>query len=132
MNAIDTNILVYAFDSAYPEKQKICKEIILDIFKGKNQAAVTNQILAEFAAIVTKKIEKPMQRSDASAIIEAILSSSNWHVLNYTEKTVLNALQSREHFWDALIAQTLREHNIQAIVTENGKHFTSIEVIEPF
>src|SRR3989344_2652809 len=94
MNAIDTNILVYAFDSAYPEKQKVCREIILDIFKGKNQAAVTNQILAEFAAIVTKKIQKPMHKSDASAIIEAIITSSNWHIFNYTEKTVACALNS--------------------------------------
>ena len=74
MNAIDTNILVYAFDKAYPEKRKICKKIIEEIFKGKNIGVVTNQILAEFAVTVTKKVEKPLNKSEVTAIINSILS----------------------------------------------------------
>ncbi len=58
MDAIDTNILVYAFDSAYPVKRQICKKIIEDIFIGKKSGAVTNQILAEFAIATTMKCQR--------------------------------------------------------------------------
>jgi len=132
MNAIDTNVLVYAFDTAYPEKHKAAQAIVRDIFNGKQEAVVTNQILAEFAAVVTRKIEKSMQKEDAGAIVEAIIASGNWQILNYTEKTVVHALKSKESFWDALIAQTLLENNVKTIITENGKHFTSIRAVNPF
>ena len=124
MNAIDTNILVYAFDSAYPQKRSICQKIIENVFEGEDTAVVTNQIIAEFSFVVTKKIEKPLSITETKAIIGAILTSANWKVLSYTSNTVLHALESKQPFWDALIAQTLREQNIQSIITENAKDFS--------
>ncbi|MBI5072934.1 hypothetical protein HZA99_03885 [Candidatus Woesearchaeota archaeon] len=55
MIALDTNILVYAFDNAYPKKREICKKLVLNIFNGKQKGVLTNQILAEFSAVVTKR-----------------------------------------------------------------------------
>ena len=123
MIAIDTNILVYAFDTAYPKKRAICKTLIESIFMGKKKGVITNQILAEFCAATTKKIENPITRKDAQSIISSILTSENWTVLNYTGETIEKALESQQPFWDALITQTLREHNIQQIITENVKDF---------
>lgn len=129
MDAIDTNILVYAFDSAYPAKRQICKKIIEDIFIGKKLGAVTNQILAEFASATTMKIETPLKKKDAAAIVGSILMSENWNVLNYTGETVLQALESENPFWDALITQTLKRHNIKNIITENVKDFEGTGLI---
>ena len=123
MDAIDTNILVYAFDSAYPKKREICKKIIEDIFLGDKSGVVTNQILAEFSIVVTTKIEKPLSKKDAAAIVGSVLSSKSWKVLNYSGENILNALNSEEPFWDALIIQTLKTNNIKRIVTENIKDF---------
>lgn len=135
MDAIDTNILVYAFDTAYPAKRDVCKTLILSVFEGKRVACVTNQILAEFAFAITKKIERPMSRKDAAAIVGAILSSANWKVFDYTGFSLQRCLEFPSHeFWDALIIQTLKEHNIQQIVTENTKDFMSsgIRTVNPF
>ncbi len=134
MIGIDTNILVYAFDTAYPEKRKSCKSIIEDIFGGKQKGVVTNQILAEFVNAVTRKIEKPLPEETAKLIIGAILSSENWEVYNYTGNTVLKSLPSKGHFWDFLIAQTLKENDVNAIITENINDFRSsgIKVMSPF
>jgi len=92
MIAIDTNILVYAFDSAYPTKREICKNLINEIFNGKKEGVVTNQILAEFCAVVTKKMEKPLSKEQACSIVGAILASQNWKVLTYTGETVMHAV----------------------------------------
>ena len=134
MTAIDTNILVYAFDNAEPSKRKICSELLHKIFEGKQTAVVTTQILAEFASAVTKKIEKPISKDDAKAIIGAILSSKNWKVINYKGSTILHALESKQPFWDSLIAQTLKEHNIQELITENVSDFknSGIKPVTPF
>ena len=133
MDAIETNILVYAFDSAYPKKREICKKLVEDIFLGYKSGVVTNQILAEFSVVVTTKIEKGLSKKDAAAIVGSILSSKNWRVLNYTGENVLNALNSEEPFWDAVIIQTLKTNNIRRIITENVKDFKkSLEAITPF
>ena len=133
MDAIDTNILVYAFDKAYPAKRDVCKELVNSIFEGKRSAVVTNQILAEFAFIITKKIERPLSRDQAASILGAILSSANWKVFDYTAFSLQRCLLSPSHeFWDALIVQTLKEHGIRRIVTENAKDFAGITAINPF
>lgn len=132
MDAIDTNILVYAFDLAYPEKREVCKKIVQDIFSGKKRGVVTNQILAEFSFAVTNKIEKPLLKKDAAAIVGSILSSNNWDVLNYDGNNVLNALKAPEPFWDALITHTVKGH-ADRIITENVKDFgKSFEAYNPF
>ena len=123
MNAIDTNVLVYAFNKAYPQKRKICNEIITNIFEGKQKGAITNQILAEFANAVTQKIENPISKEQALAIIQTILNSSHWKVINYTGETVAKAISTQQPFWGALITQTLHENNVQNIITENTKDF---------
>lgn len=134
MIGIDTNILVYAFDIAYLEKRSICKEIIEEIFSGKQKGVVTNQILAEFVNVVTRKIEKPLSEDSAKAIIGSIISSENWKIYNYTSTTILNSLPCNGSFWDFLIVQTLKENGINIIVTENVKDFSGfgIKVINPF
>jgi len=134
MIAIDTNILVYAFDTSYPEKRNICKKLIENIFNGDKKCAVTSQILAEFAVVVTKKIENPLTKTQAESIVGAILSSENWTVVNYEGEDVLRALKSKQSFWDALIIQTLKKNDINAFVTENEKHFENagLKIINPF
>lgn len=129
MNAIDTNILVYAFDTAYPQKRKICSELLTEIFEGEKEGAVTNQILAEFANAVTQKIEKPLSRDETLAIIQTIINSPNWEVFDYTGETVAKALSSQQPFWDALITATLQENNVKEIITENTKDFKNTGLI---
>ncbi len=134
MIAIDTNILVYAFDTAYNEKREICKKIINEIFEGKKTGVVTNQILGEFANVVTRKIEKPLTKEDTISIIGAILVSKNWKVLTYSGETVLNALKLNKNFWDSVVIQTLKEHNVREIITENVRDFegSGLIIINPF
>ncbi len=67
-------------------------------------------------------------------MIQTFLSSENWVVFNYDGETVLRALNTAKPFWDALIIETLKQHGLSKIVTENTRHFegTGITVINPF
>ncbi len=130
MIAIDTNILIYAVSKEYPQKKEIAQKIIKEIFEGKKTGVVTNQILAEFARVALYKLEKPLSKKNVQAIIGSILSSANWNVLDYNGKTVLHTVESASRsFWDALIAETLKENNVEGIITENTKDFTDLDIM---
>lgn len=125
MIAVDTNILIYAFDSSEPKKRKICKSLVESIFEGKQRGVLTNQVLAEFAYVATRKMRRPMKKTDAQAIVATLLASPHWIVHNYTGNTVQAALQLDMPLWDALLAQTLKEHGVNTFVTENIKDFAT-------
>jgi len=136
---LDTNVLVYAFDSSEGEKHAHAKKLLEKILLGERRAAISNQVLAEFFSAVTKKIEKPVSAEIAQEIVDALTASKHFTKLNYVAKTVSNAATlSRKYaipFWDALIAQTALENGVFAVVTENDKHFRKIpgiKVINPF
>lgn len=50
---LDTNVTVYAFDRAEPEKQARARSILAG---SLDSVAVSSQILSEFFAVVTRKL----------------------------------------------------------------------------
>lgn len=62
---VDTNILVYAYDSANPVKQKRAIEI-LEQLASSHAGALSVQVLAEFVVAVTRKIADPLDFATVS------------------------------------------------------------------
>jgi predicted nucleic acid-binding protein len=73
----------------------------------------------------------------AKEIIEDIIEFQNWIHMDYDPRTILSAIElNREykvHYWDALIAATMRENKIFCIYTEDGdfKNIPWLNVINP-
>ena len=137
---IDTNILVYSYEKPPSEghKCRVCLDLILNCFKGEKAGVISNQILAEFFYVITRKSATPLPPPEAQRLVFLLEASNHWQKLNYTTKTVINASElSRRYqlsFWDALIAATMLENNIFTIYTENEKDFLKIpgiKVINP-
>ncbi|MFH1256777.1 MAG: PIN domain-containing protein [Candidatus Diapherotrites archaeon] len=133
---IDSNVLVYAFDSSEQKKHKIAKEI-LDALSASGKGVLSIQNLAEFYSLVTKKIERPLEQYLAKDIVENMCNS--FKVLHYDEKTIINAIETstafNTSFWDALLAATMKENYIEKIFTEDEKDFRKmpwLEVENPF
>ena len=59
---LDTNILVYAHEAAYPEKQQRAQNLI---FEGMRETTwvISAQVLNEFFVTATKKLSSPFQFS---------------------------------------------------------------------
>lgn len=135
---IDTNILVYAYDSSEKEKFSCARKIISSIWSN-GSGYTTVQNLTEFFVVVTRKIEYPISISDTQTIIHDILHSDKWQVFDRDMYTIERAITLVEkcgvHFWDALIAQVMLDNDISAILTENTDDFSkipSINVENPF
>lgn len=135
---IDTNILVYAYDTSEVAKHESSKNLLKNIWK-KGGGAICLQNLMEFFVIITKKVENPINILEAKMIIEDILKSDNWKIIDRDVDTYLNAIdlvfEYNIHLWDALIASCMQENDITEIVTENKNDFEkipNIKVVVPF
>ena len=136
--AIDTNILVYAYDTTDHKKHKIAKELIAKCWKKEIKYILSVQTLAEFFIVITKKVQNPLSEEQAKQIIKDITKFSSWKIINYSERTVVKAIEIhkkiKKHFWDALLSATIMEEGIERIYTENIKDFTleGLQPINPF
>ena len=135
---IDTNILCYAFDAGEPEKRAIAAELLSRCWRSELALAVSVQNLAEFSVVMTEKVKHPVPDAIVTRFIRDIVAFDGWRVINYDPETIMDAVNIRStfslHFWDALLAATMKQHNISAIYTEDS-HFKKIPwitVIDPF
>lgn len=134
----DTNILVYAYDVSEIEKQKKCASLMEKVFEGKTIGIVSNQVLGELFKGLTENIEMPLSLENAELIIKDIIQSDRWVKINYDAETIKKAIVTvksfKVPFWDALIAETIKENGINKICTENEKDFkkiSGIKVVNP-
>jgi len=136
---LDTNILVYAFDSSEEEKHTIARGLLFGFFSKEQMTAVSIQSLSEFFTIATKKLPKPIDKQEAQQLINNIIDSKNFKILKSNEKTIISAIETHikydSSYWDSLIAETMRDNKVFTIMTENEKDFKKIPwltVINPF
>ena len=133
----DTNILIYAYDETEPEKRSLCKNLVEEVFRGKRNGVVSNQVLGELFKALVEKLK--VSAEDAKSIVYGIIDSMNWKKINYNETTIKKAIsvaiEFKAKFWDAVIAETMKENEIVKIYTENEEDFKripGIKVINPF
>ncbi len=138
LSLIDSNLLSYVFDENEPEKKKTCKDLIAECWKGKRKYAASVQNLSEFYIVVTKKIQYPIPEKVAKRFIELIIDFQGWHVLNLNANTVTSAIDICSkydiHYWDALLAATMREYKVFSIYTEDSDFdkIPWLKVVNPF
>lgn len=131
---IDSNILVYAFDKSEAVKHTKARKLLEKCFSGETHLTTSVQVLSEFFVNVTKKIEKPIAIEEAKGIVEKIIEFQAFTVFAVKASTIKSAISTIQktgvHYWDALIAETMKENKVFEILTENTKDFKKIKEIE--
>ncbi len=126
---IDTNVLVYAFDSGSGRKHPVAKDLLGNVWTGKERVAVSTQNLAEFSVIVREKVENPLPASEVMAFLSLVIRSRNWQVVGYQGTTIIRAHEISDayhlHFWDSLLVATMEENALRTIITED-MHFKKV------
>lgn len=133
MNAVDTNVLIYAHDPRAPAKQATAVSLI----QAQTDGVLLWQVACEYLA-ASRKLE-PLGYSlsqawqdvrDLQTVWTTILP--NWNVLGRAEQ--LMALYSLS-FWDALILGACLEGGVDRLYTEDFDAYPTIqglEVVNPF
>lgn len=133
---VDTNILVYAYNTDEREKHPPASVLIKQLWHQR-AGVLSLQVLQEFYVTVTQKMEKPIGSDQAKQIIRDY--AAGWEIVEPTVKTLLTALEAKEkyqlHFWDAMIFAAAKEAGVQIVYTEDFQHGREIEgirFINPF
>ena len=133
---VDTNILVYAYDSDAGRKHDLAMELINRLWTTQN-GVLSTQVLCEFFVTVTRKIPTPIPVDHVRQIMEDY--SSSWRIVIITQDIILNAIGVMKNhalsFWDALIWSAAKYSGATCIYTEDFQHgyiIDDIEFINPF
>ncbi len=140
MFAVDTNVLVYAANSACDE-HVVCSELLEEWREGNLPWYITWSIAYEFLRVSThpRIFTKPWSSKHAWEFIAALIESPSLRVLEHTSlhteiaKEVLGQPLRGNDVHDAHIAILLREHGIGTIYTRDSRfhRFPFLKVIDP-
>ena len=135
---VDTNILVYRFDSRFPEKQRTAIEILR---RGilEDSVRVPHQAIVEFVAAATRPIRGHAILSQAEALREAEEFLRQFRVLYPNEAILRNALRGcaayQLNWFDAHLWSYAEHYGLEEILTEDLQHdrlYGTVRVVNPF
>jgi predicted nucleic acid-binding protein len=119
---LDTNVLVYLYDSDAPEKQNRAR-LILERHGLPGAAIISTQVLQEFYVTVTRKLAKKLSEEET---LLATRSLSRLPLVQVDAAMIFHAIDlAREikvSFWDALIIQSALRADCETLFTEDLQH----------
>lgn len=121
---VDTNIIVYAYDSSAGERHAAAAEILKDLWHT-GRGVISTQVLQEFFVTVTRKIEKPLDSATARMIVKDLLK---WKTIIVRGQTILDAVDLYDEYnysyWDSVIIASALEGGAGTLLSEDlaNKH----------
>lgn len=132
---VDTNILMYAHDTAAGEKHARAKRLLEQLWESR-AGVVSTQVLQELAVNLRRKAKQPL---DAKATREVVSDYLAWQVVVNGGDSILEALDLEAHyqvsFWDALIIQAAHASGAETLYSEDlsdGQWYGAVRVENPF
>jgi predicted nucleic acid-binding protein len=129
---LDTNVVVYAFDTADPAKQ----ETAISILESDERLVISTQVMLETWWTLTRKIATPLAETQASDVIDQLCRLP---VIAADAELVVRAIQtgpkSRLAVWDAMIVEAARTGGCKRVFSEDLQHghdFGGVVVENPF
>jgi predicted nucleic acid-binding protein len=131
---VDTNVLVYAYDSSTGEKHKRAKALLKQLWEHKS-GCLSVQVLQELYVNLTCKVAYPIDSESATQIIADLCT---WQIHAPDGSDVLGAIRIQQHhqlsFWDAMILRSAAEMGCGVLWSEdfsNGQVYDGVKVINP-
>ena len=135
---VDTNVLVYRFDSRFPEKQKTATEILR---RGiiEDSVRLPHQAIIEFVAAVTRPIRGHVILEQADALREAEELLKQFTVLYPNEAILREAVRGcaayQLSWFDAHLWSYAEHYALPEILTEDLQHgrlYGTVRAVNPF
>jgi predicted nucleic acid-binding protein len=131
----DTNVLVYAYDSSEPTKQRAAQELLREGLET-GHASISAQVLGEFFVTVTRKIRHPLTVPEAAELLERLallpIVAIDW-------PTIKQAVGVQERYglsyWDSLVIAAAQRAGCARVISEDmnaGQSYEGVVVQNPF
>lgn len=131
---IDSNVLVYAYDSQNPTKQKIGQSVIRKAILGEGM--ISTQVLGEFAATFLHKTSPRKHPEEILAMLDVLRPIS---LVNLDGDAIWRAVEAHAeygiHIYDGMIVAAAERGGCKRILSEDlnpGQKYFNIEVANPF
>ena len=131
----DTNMLVYCMDAGDPVRQSRAIERFARACE-QDTVVLSAQVLQEFYAITTRKLQPALSPAEAQAQVERLAS---FEIVGSSAASVLEATRlAQRHqlpWWDALILEAALRAQADVLVTKDGQHgqrFGKLTLENPF
>jgi predicted nucleic acid-binding protein len=133
---VDTNIAVYAYDPAEPQKRLRSQDLLRELSQSE-KLFLSVQVLNEFAAVLLRRarrgqtdleILETTRELSSLGIVLPLTATMTWLALQVVEEHSLS-------FWDALIWATAKVHGLPRVYSEDFQHgrtLDGVQFINPF
>ncbi|MFN2140485.1 MAG: PIN domain-containing protein [Candidatus Promineifilaceae bacterium] len=132
---VDSNVLVYAYDSTAGEKRVQAGELLRTLWADRN-GRISIQVIQEFYFTVTGKLQRPLPQAEAALIVGDM---GHWPVHSPRVADVLSAIRLQERyqisFWDAMIVCSAQQLGCGVLWSEDlnaGQRYGDVKVRNPF
>jgi predicted nucleic acid-binding protein len=132
---VDTNVLVYARDTADPSKHARASEWVAGLWE-RADGRLSVQVLQEYYVITTRKLRPGLAPEEARA---DVLDLAAWSPVVTDVQMIASAWTVEERFglsfWDALIVAAAQVARCDVLLTEDLQHgmdLDGVHVTDPF
>lgn len=131
---LDTNILVYAYDSGSPVKQATAQQLLRGALTG--HSVISAQVLAEFSATLLHKITPTMHPNELVVLLDVFAPIK---IVPSDAGMVRRAVEARAvygiHFYDGMIVAAAEKAGCRRIWSEDlnsSQEYFGVAVQNPF
>jgi predicted nucleic acid-binding protein len=133
---LDTNILIYTFDSREKKKRTVAMDIVEDAL-SQNSGIISFQVVQEFLNVATRKFSKPMSVGDAKEYLNQVLMPlCEIYPHNLLYQSALTIAQDTGYSWyDSLIIASAQSGNCNILYSEDlhdSHKISGLSIINPF
>ncbi|MGD0546416.1 MAG: type II toxin-antitoxin system prevent-host-death family antitoxin [Terracidiphilus sp.] len=130
---LDTNILLYGDDLAYPAKQQRALDLILE-HRTQRTGVVSLQVIQEYFVNATRKLGL-----DPGFARQKVESYCRFAVVEPVATDILAAIDihrlHRISYWDALVLHCARKAGCRVVLSEDMQHgqvIDGVRIVNPF
>jgi predicted nucleic acid-binding protein len=131
---LDSNVLVYAYDSSEPVKRAIAQKLVLQALNG--EMVISAQVLAEFAVTLLNKISPAARPEDVQNILDVLTPIK---FVAPDVDLIRRAVDARKeygvHLYDGMILAAAERAGCGSIWSEDlnaGQLYFGIKIVNPF
>jgi len=130
---IDSNILIYTDDAAFPEKQEIALSLLEEAWNSGN-IILSTQVLQEYFSAVTRKLGVSAETAQRKIELLGCLD-----IVSIKHEDILRAIELHRlyqfSFWDSLIIRMAQKTSCFVLYSEDMQHgqkVGDVRIVNPF
>jgi predicted nucleic acid-binding protein len=132
---VDAGVLLSADDAADPVRYQHARDW-LKVLWTRRLGRLSNQVLTEYYAVATQKLQPPVPQGDARAEVRRYQHWKPWVIDHQTVETAW-AVEARFQvpWWSALIVAAAQHQGCRFVLTEglaHGQQIDSVQILNPF